>query len=155
LLVVVGDGEERQNLERQAQDLGVEAHIRFVGSVQQTQVASYMRAADVFLAPADLSNVGNPLLEAMSCGLPIVTVDAGDTKDLIRDGETGRLLHDGDPGEIANAVVQLAKDESLRCGLGAGARREAEKRFWTWEERMDAELEVVEALAVEQPAART
>ncbi len=83
LLMVVGDGEERQNLERQAHDLGVESHVRFVGSVQQKDVAHYMRAADVFLAPADLSNVGNPLLEAMSCGMPIVTVDAGDTKDLI------------------------------------------------------------------------
>ncbi|MCH7698236.1 MAG: glycosyltransferase family 4 protein [Chloroflexi bacterium] len=156
LLVVLGDGEERQNLELQARDLGVEAHVRFVGSVQQKQVASYMGAADVFLAPADLSNVGNPLLEAMSCGLPIVTVDAGDTKDLIRDGATGRLLPNGEPGAIANAVVQLGNDESLRCALGAGARREAEKRFWTWEERMDAELEIVEALVhVEQTTAGT
>ena len=146
LLVVLGDGEERQNLERQARDLGVEARVRFVGSVQQKEVASYMGAADLFLAPADLSNVGNPLLEAMSCGLPIITVDVGDTKDLIRDGASGRLLASGDPGAIANAVVQLGNDESLRCALGAGARREAEQRFWTWEERMNAELEIVEAL---------
>jgi glycosyltransferase involved in cell wall biosynthesis len=156
VLVVVGDGEERRNLERQARNLGVLAQVRFVGAVQQEKVASYMQAADVFLAPADLSNVGNPLLEAMSCGLAIVTVDAGDTKDLIRNGETGRLLPTGNPSSIASAVVELGTDESLRRTIADGARQEAEERFWTWEDRMNAELETVEALVdTKRPVAQT
>lgn len=154
LLVVVGDGEERSNLEAQARTRGVSKHMRFAGGVTQERVADYMRAADVFLAPADLSNVGNPLLEAMCCAMPIVTVDAGDTKELIRDGETGRLLSRGEPRSIARAVVELAEDEPLRCQLGTGARRTAEEQFWTWDERMNAELDVVEALVTDtQPVA--
>lgn len=145
-LVVVGDGEERPALEAQTTELGVQNAVRFVGAVQQERVADYMRAGDVFVAPADLSNVGNPLLEAMSCGLAIVTVDAGDTGELIRDRETGRLLASGDPRLIADAVAELAHDDALRCALGAAARREAEAKFWTWDERMAAELEAVEAL---------
>ncbi|MCH7809795.1 MAG: glycosyltransferase, partial [Chloroflexi bacterium] len=105
------------------------------------------QSADVFLAIADLSNVGNPLLEAMTCGKPIVTIDSGDTGDLVRDGETGRLLSGGEPSAIASAVVQLAGDESLRCRLATGARRIAEEEFWTWDERMNAELKAVEELA--------
>jgi glycosyltransferase involved in cell wall biosynthesis len=147
MLVIVGDGEERQNLERQARELGVQDAIRFEGAVPQEDVAGYMQSADVFLALADLSNVGNPLLEAMACGRPIVTVDAGDTGDLIRDGETGRLLNSGQPPAIANATVQLADDEALRCRLAAGARRTAEEEFWTWDERMNAERTAVEELA--------
>lgn len=149
-LLVVGDGEERANLEQQAGELGIRDHVRFAGAVPQEDVARYMHAADAFLALADLSNVGNPLLEAMCCGLPIVAVDAGDTGALIRDGETGRLLPSGDANTVAGAIIDLAKDASRRCALGAGARREAKASFWTWEERLQAELEEVERLVGER-----
>lgn len=147
LLVIVGDGEERANLERQATDLGVADRVRFAGAVAQQQVRDYMHASDIFVAPADLSNVGNPLLEAMACGLAIVTVDAGDTGELIHNGETGRLLTTGDPAGIARAVIELARDDSERCRLAAGARRYAEEHFWTWEERLQTEIDEVERIA--------
>ncbi|MEX0785296.1 MAG: glycosyltransferase family 4 protein [Dehalococcoidia bacterium] len=149
-LLIVGDGEERSNLERQVRELGIRDHVRFAGAVPQGDVLRYMHAADAFLAVADLSNVGNPLLEAMCCGLPVVAVDAGDTGALIRDGETGRLLPAGEAGLVASAVIELAKDSSTRCSLGAGARREAEASFWTWEARLQAELEEVERLVGER-----
>ncbi|MDZ4277746.1 MAG: glycosyltransferase family 4 protein, partial [Dehalococcoidia bacterium] len=154
LLLVVGDGEERANLERQAYELGVEAGVRFAGAVPQERVVDYMQAADVFLALADLSNVGNPLLEAMCCGLAIIAVDAGDTRELVRDGETGRLLSSGDAQGVAGAVAALAEDGGVRERLAAGARRYAEERFWSWEARLEAELEEVERLGGEPVRAR-
>jgi glycosyltransferase involved in cell wall biosynthesis len=115
----------------------------------------------VFLAVADLSNVGNPLLEAMTCGLPIVAVDAGDTRSLIHDGETGRLLASGAPAAISRAAIELANEPPLRQRLGAGARRHAETHFWSWEARLNAEMEEVEQLdgkrvvpSVAEPARR-
>jgi glycosyltransferase involved in cell wall biosynthesis len=147
LLLIVGDGEERERLEALARELGVIDHVRFAGAVPQDEVVRYMQASDVFLAPADLSNVGNPLLEAMACGLAIVTADAGDTGELVRDGETGRLLPDGDPAGIARAAIELARDASLRERVAAGARRYAETNFWTWDERLAAEIDEVERLA--------
>ncbi len=149
LLLIVGDGEERMNLERQARELGVEASVRFAGAVPQEEVVGYMQAADVFLALADLSNVGNPLLEAMSCGLPIVTVDAGDTGELIHDGETGRLLDSGGAPSVARAVVGLGENDAERSRLGSGARRYASEQFWTWAARLQVELEEVERLVAE------
>jgi glycosyltransferase involved in cell wall biosynthesis len=155
VLLVVGDGEERANLEQLARELGVATSVRFVGAVPQERVLDYMHAADVLLGLADLSNVGNPLLEAMSCGLPVVAVDAGETRDLIHDGETGRLLASGNAKVVARAVVALADDASERRRLGAGARRYAEEHFWTWEARLEAELEEVERLAGEPAVANT
>jgi len=68
--------------------------VRFEGAVPQEEVRRYLWAADVFLSLNELSNVGNPLLEAMACGKAIVTLDAGDTNELIHDAETGVLLAD-------------------------------------------------------------
>jgi glycosyltransferase involved in cell wall biosynthesis len=155
MLLVVGDGHERDNLQRYARDRGVGDAVRFVGSVAQEEVADYMRAADVFLAVADLSNVGNPLLEAMACGLAIVAVDAGDTKDLVINGQTGRLVASGDPAEIASATESLAADPDSRDRLGSAARAYAEERFWTWDQRMNAELSEVERLAGMERSATT
>lgn len=146
LLLVVGDGEERANLEALARDLGVARAVRFEGAVAQRDVVGYMHAADVFLALADLSNVGNPLLEAMACGMAILTLDAGDTVDLVRDGETGRLLSTGGEMAVANALVELAGSRDIRARLGSGARRYAEANFWSWEARLAAEIEEVERL---------
>jgi glycosyltransferase involved in cell wall biosynthesis len=147
VLLIVGDGEERANLERQVRELGVASNVRFAGAVPQSDVIGYMHAADAFLALAGLSNVGNPLLEAMCCALPVVALDAGDTKELVREGETGRLLPAGDAAAVARAVVELAAEPSMRCRLSAGARRYADEHFWTWEARLQAELEEVERLA--------
>jgi glycosyltransferase involved in cell wall biosynthesis len=109
-----------------------------------------MQAADVFLALADLSNVGNPLLEAMCCGLPVAAVDAGETGELIRDRKSGRLLASGAASEVSRAIIELARNQVLRRCLAQEARLLAEERFWSWEARMQAELEEVERL-VGQP----
>lgn len=154
LLLVVGDGEERSRLEALARELGVEAHVRFCGAVPQRDVVRYMHAADAFLAVADLSNVGNPLLEAMSCGMCIVAVDAGDTRDLIVDGRTGRLVDSENRSGItkpleerlADLVVQLASDASQRARLAQGAALYAQEHFWTWDDRMAAEVRAVSEL---------
>jgi glycosyltransferase involved in cell wall biosynthesis len=155
MLLIVGDGEERARLEALARELGVHDRVRFAGAVPQTDVMRYMHAADVFLAIADLSNVGNPLLEAMACCMCIVAVDAGDTRDLIGDGVSGRLVDSSQRSGIArpleqrlaDLLVQLAGDDAQRARLRAGAAAYARERFWTWDQRMAAELAAVEALA--------
>ncbi len=155
MLLVVGDGEERARLEALARELRVEASVRFAGAVPQADVMRYMHAADVFLAIADLSNVGNPLLEAMACGMCIVAVNAGDTRELIIDNKTGRLVDNSNRSgfvktledRLADLLVSLAGDAPQRARLAAGAASYAGEHFWTWEQRMAAEVEAVAALA--------
>jgi glycosyltransferase involved in cell wall biosynthesis len=147
-LLVVGDGEERGRLESLVRSLGVADAVRFVGAVPQED-------ADVFLAVADLSNVGNPLLEAMACGMCIVAVDAGDTRDLIAEGVRGRLVDSANRSGIArpleerlgDLLVSLAGDAAQRERLASGAAAYAREHFWTWEQRMAAEVAAVEAIA--------
>ena len=145
-LLIVGDGEERDALERHARSLGVSESIVFVGSVPQPDVQRYLWAADVFLSVSELSNVGNPLLEAMQAGRCIVTIDEGDTRTLIVDDETGVLLPTGEPDAIADALVALSSDPARRERLGRAARAVAVQSFWSWEQRIDAEVDAVEEL---------
>jgi glycosyltransferase involved in cell wall biosynthesis len=163
LLLVVGDGEERARLESLARSLGVTDSVRFVGAVPQPDVLRYMHASDVFLAIADLSNVGNPLLEAMACGMCIVAVDAGDTRDLIADQRTGRLVDNSQRSgfvktledRLADLLVALCGDPELRARLASAAAAYASEHFWTWDQRMAAEIEAVEAIArTPRPAIR-
>jgi len=153
-LMIVGDGEERTNLEDQAARLGVSQRVLFMGAIHQERVSDYMQAADVLLTLADLSNVGNPLLEAMSCGLAIVAIDAGDTSDLIRDRETGLLAPSGDVHQFGPVIVELASNNDLRRRLAAGARHYAEENFWTWDARLAAEVDEVERLGGQRIAGR-
>jgi glycosyltransferase involved in cell wall biosynthesis len=108
----------------------------------------YYHASDIFISTNDLSNVGNPLLEAMASGLAIVTLGNGATGRLIRSGVSGMLLDErSSPEQIGRVVACLAADHDGRERLGGAARSFAEKEFWDWEDRMAAELRAVEALS--------
>jgi glycosyltransferase involved in cell wall biosynthesis len=151
-LYVVGDGEERQNLERQAGQLGLDRQVLFAGAVPQAAVRDYLWAADVFLSVNELSNVGNPLLEALASGRCIVTLDEGDTRELITNGVNGVLLGSGAPAQIAAALQRLAASPKEREALARGAEAYASRNLWTWEQRLDAEMEAVEGLVAGRAA---
>ena len=147
VLVIVGDGPERGQLEKLACALGVDCHVRFEGAVDHADVPKYLAAADVFLSFYDWSNVGNPLLEAMIAGKCIVTLNNGDTSQFITDKENGILLEYDELTKLPEVIRELLADEGERRRLGANARRFAEDNFWTWEDRIDAEVNEVTILA--------
>ena len=148
--LIVGDGPERENLESLSRDLGVSEHVRFLGVVPYEHVADYANAADICVLVNDDSNVSNGLYEAMVCGKCIVTLDNGDTGELIVDGKTGRLIRVGTEDEIvsglASAIVEVLDDDELRTRLGENAGLHAQEHFQTWEERMAMEVRLVDEL---------
>lgn len=145
-LIVVGDGEEKENLMNLSSDLGLSENVTFTGAVNQKEVKNYLALADIFLSLYDLSNVGNPLLEAMSLGKPIITLDVGDTNKIIKHGENGILLDIKSINRIPNYILELLNDREYANELGNNALKFAKENFWTWEERLDEELKVVKKL---------
>jgi len=146
LLVIVGDGPERERLEQLAKDLGVQDNVRFEGAVPHSEIPKYLAAADIFLSFYDWSNVGNPLLEAMMAGKCIITLNNGDTGKFVKNWENGVLLDYEDLPKLPEVIKRLLADEKLRERLGANARKFAEENFWSWEERMEAEIQEVTQL---------
>jgi len=146
VLMVVGDGPERRQLEQLAESLGVRDHIRFVGAVPHREIPAYLAAADVFLSFYDLSNVGNPLLEAMMAGKCIVTLNNGNTSRFIRNRENGILLEYEDLPRLPEVIKELLANDDLRNRLGTNARKFAEENFWSWEKRIETEIAEVNQL---------
>ena len=145
-LVIVGDGASRTELEMLASSLGVAGRVLFTGSVAHDAVYDYMMAADVFLSLYDLSNVGNPLLEAMTLGKCVITLDVGDTRSLIHDRENGILLTMETLPTLGAVLRELSGDSALRQRLGSAAAKYAQENFCTWAQRMDREFQAVKAL---------
>lgn len=146
-LVIVGDGNSRDVLEEYAEELGVSQDVVFTGAVAHDSVYGYMMACDVFLSLYDLSNVGNPLLEAMTLGTAIVTLDVGDTRMLIHDRENGILLTYDSLDKLGEVMSELAGNNVLRDSLGKLANDYAMKNFQTWEKRMESEYRAVLEIA--------
>lgn len=146
VLVIIGDGPERGKLKRLTYELKVDQHVRFESAVPHQEIPKYLAAADIFLSFYDLSNVGNPLLEAMISGKCIITLNNGDTSRFIQNGNNGILLEYEDLPRVPQVTKQLLADEKRRKKLGSNARKFAKEHFWTWEERMDAEVQAVEML---------
>ncbi|MBI4722609.1 MAG: glycosyltransferase family 4 protein [Candidatus Stahlbacteria bacterium] len=143
VLMIVGDGEERENLTELAHKLNIIPYIFFVGAIPHEKVKTYMNAADIFVSLYELSNVGNPLLEAMICSKCIVTIDEGDTFKVVKNMETGILLNENEIETLPETIINLLNNEDLGLRLGKNAREYALNYFWSWEERMEKEMRTV------------
>jgi glycosyltransferase involved in cell wall biosynthesis len=120
-LVIVGDGADRQSLERMTRTLGLETSVIFVGLT--TNVAPFYAMADLFVLPSLSEGSPNALLEAMACGLPIVATRVGGVPEIASDGATALLVPPQQPLTLARAITRLLDDRSLAAQLGAAARR--------------------------------
>ncbi len=145
-ILFAGDGPARASCEALAASLGVASAVRFQGAVPHDEVPDLFSVATVFASTNERSNLGIPTCEAMTCGVPVVAFDAGNTRAVVRDGDTGRLVPDGDVEALADAIVSLVNDPAERDRLGARAREFARETFTGWPERVGMEVEIVEKL---------
>jgi glycosyltransferase involved in cell wall biosynthesis len=125
-LVIVGDGPERQSLERQAKQLGVSGRVRFAGTLSRADLADEMSAALLLVLPSlDRSETfGLVQLEAMAAGLPVVSTDlATGVSEVGHDGETGLVVPPGDAPALADALGTLLKDPGRATAMGAAGRQ--------------------------------
>lgn len=116
--IVVGDGPLRGSLEEQSHALGLRDAVEFWGEV--SNVADAFRAADICVLASESEGTPNVLLEAMSCGLPIVATRVGDVPHIVKEGETGVLINIDD--DLVEALSPLVDDRSLREEMGQNAR---------------------------------
>ncbi len=123
-LIIVGKGYDENRLKSMIDEYDMSDAVILKGF--QKDVFYEMANANVFVLTSDYEGIPNALLEAMSFGMPVVSTDCtpGGAAMLIRNGENGYLVERGNPNQIADAIVSLMKDESLRNKFGSLARKD-------------------------------
>lgn len=109
LLLLIGDGEQRPALERQAARQGAE--VRFLGAMPHDALPSWYRAADAVLLPSRSEGVPNVLLESLACGTPFIATDVGDVATL-RDAASV-IVPAGDAAALADAIVARSRQAPM------------------------------------------
>lgn len=139
VLLIVGGGPYRADLEKLAHARGVRDAVRFTGSVPWEELPAHYGAGDVFAMPCrtrrgglDVEGLGIVYLEASATGLPVVAGDSGGAPDAVLEGETGYVVPGGSAAASAERIVRLLKDEDLRRRMGEAGRRWVE-RSWRWD----------------------
>jgi phosphatidylinositol alpha-1,6-mannosyltransferase len=139
VLLIVGGGPYRADLEKLAEATGVATSVRFTGAVPWEELAAHYGAGDVYAMPCrtrrgglDVEGLGIVYLEASATGLPVVAGDSGGAPDAVREGETGYVVPGRDRGELAERLVALLEDPRLRARMGAAGRRWVEEA-WRWD----------------------
>jgi glycosyltransferase involved in cell wall biosynthesis len=123
VLVVLGEGPERETLERLARELGVEGRVFLLGRVPD--VAAWLHRASVLAHPARWEGFGLGVLEAMLAGLPVVAANVSSLPELVVDGTTGFLVSPDDPSALALGVARALEQPQL----GEAGRQRALREF--------------------------
>jgi glycosyltransferase involved in cell wall biosynthesis len=119
--VIAGDGSQRKDLESQAARLGLSRRdVEFTGPV--SDMAEVYREGDVLVLTSDREGTPNVILEAMSCGLPVLATRVGGVPNIVQHGATGYVVAPGDEDAMTTALVTLVGDPDLRRRLGVAAR---------------------------------
>ncbi len=138
VLLLVGSGEEQQNTETLAKDLGIDDRVLFLG--QRSDIAAIMGVADLFVLPSRFEGLPIAVLEAMSLGLPVVATRVGGTVEAL--GEDHAFFADPDlPAALARTIIEALNDPRRLAAVGETGRERFQKHFSA--ERMAAETGAV------------
>jgi len=110
ILLIVGTGALRGKMERKIKRYGLEERVCFLGVLPQNRVAELMRISDVFLLTSAFEGMPMCVLEALGCGLPVVSTDVGEVKRVVKDWFSGLLCSERSAESIGGAVLKMLRE---------------------------------------------
>ncbi len=110
-LLLIGDGPDRSKCEYLVKDLGLVDDVKFYG--EQESFTEILSVSDLFLMPSQSESFGLSALEAMACGVPVVSSNAGGLPELNLHGETGYIAEIGDVDKMADYAIRLLEDQNM------------------------------------------
>ena len=126
-LAIVGSGQMRDPLEKEARALGIWEDCVFAPATKA--VAEWLSAIDIFVLPSLSEALSNSLMEAMACGCSSVASNVGGNPELVRNRETGLLFEPGDAAGLSDVLRTLVTDQTIRLRLAATGQRMVRERF--------------------------
>lgn len=125
--LIVGEGELKDQLDRQIKHLALERHVLLTGF--RPDAVGLMKSFDIFAMSSVTEGLGSAVLEAMACSRAVVSTRAGGLPEVVVDGETGLLVPPHDEPALAQALVTLLRDPERRAALGAAGRNRVVDAF--------------------------
>ncbi len=126
-LVIVGEGTERQRLEKMVHEMGVSDRVIWAG--YRAGVPQLLPALDIFVQPSLHEGLPNTVLEGMAAGLPVVATEVGGTPELVVNGMTGLLVPPGNPAALVDAITALSENPEARGSMGRAGRQRVQQHF--------------------------
>lgn len=127
LLCVGADRGALPALQKQAANCGLEKNIVFLGS--RSDIPAFLKASDISILPTHEEGFPNAILEAMCIGLPVIATNVGGNPEAVVEGETGFLVPPQDPAALAQAILRLAQDNTVRLAFGQAAAERCAAQF--------------------------
>ncbi len=131
-LTIAGGGPEEASLREAVSRAGLEERVRLTGYLTQKDLIPLYQQADLFVLPAILEmhwGIPNVLVEALACGLPVVTTALPSLPELVQDGREGLVAANRDPGDLAFKIGRLLEEPELRRAMGRAGRQRVESSF--------------------------
>ena len=141
-LSLIGSGEQGEQVKELAREKQVKAN--FLGNVPNHELPEILNRHELFILPSLWEGMPKTLLEAMSCGLPVIGTNIDGIREVIKHGESG-ILCDTDSGSLRQAIMSLMEKEELKVRLGEGARRTIVDSY-SLDSLVEKELKLLEAL---------
>ena len=126
-LICFGQGPQREALEQQVRELGLDARVRFAGF--RDDLSDWLGALDIVVHPAFMEGLGVSLLQASAASVPVIASRAGGMPEAVADGVSGVLVPPGDVAALRDAIQRLVSDPALRAQLGRQGRERVESEF--------------------------
>lgn len=138
--LIAGKGPLWSPLRRLLKSRGLEKKVILLGQLDRSTLIRYYQKSAIFVLTSHIESFPNTVLEAMSCGTPVVATKVGDVPKVVKNEETGFLVSPKDPKAMARRIIDLLNDEGLRKRMGMAARKLVENRY-SWNSISDKILD--------------
>lgn len=128
-LLIAGDGEHREPLERRTAELDLAQGVRFLGRCDAARVRDLLRGARALVVPSIYEGMPLVVLEAMEAGVPVIASAVSGIPEVVEDGRTGWLVRPENPDHLASALREALNDPEEAARRGAEGRRRIDERF--------------------------
>jgi glycosyltransferase involved in cell wall biosynthesis len=129
VVLIVGEGEEKDKLQKQIEQSGLRGRVHLVGYYDRDTVLSIVKASDIFAMPSHYEGTPIALLEAAALARPILSTVAGGIPELVMNGESALLVPPGDAHALGAALAKLTTDTEYSQCLGANAQLRIQHYF--------------------------
>lgn len=128
-LEIIGYGEQEDDLRKLVRTLSLDKKINFVGAVENKEMPKYYHSSSVYILPSLVEGLPVALMEAMSCGCPVIATSVGGVPDLIGDGINGILIKTKSIEEISQSVIKILSDNNFRENIIKNAREKIKENY--------------------------